>query len=676
MLRLVAVWLLFACGLRAVSAEFLVSKEMVAEVFRGERTAIELPTLSGSREVFQLRPGSFVPFTPEYPIKTFRGRGSRNSASLVITPQSISAQIFGSGSVVYVNSRPVNEATLQLEIAEGDDRSASNYQCLTPLTDLPPAPSPAQQSPLRQQSAKHVLREFRLAAGATAEFSEYFGSKEEAVRQVVTAMSRANEIFYRELGITFRLVPGFERMIFTDKTTDPFTSNEPSPDLLNQTQGAFDSLIGTENYDVGIVLTRGAYGLAAIRGVCHPQYKGSSCIGLPEPAGDAFHVNLVTHELGHQFGATHTFNSPSGICAERRNEWAAFEPGAGSTIMSYSSLPCGGDSFQSWHDAYFHSQSLKEIRDFINSAAVTCAVLTPSENSPPSVAAGPEYTIPVGTPFVLTASGSDPDGDEITYCWEEWDLGPAQTLGAPDNGLSPRFRSQPPSASPTRIFPALEKVLAGSDSPEERLPQTNRYLGFRVVVRDSHDDGAIGWGDTQLQVVNIAGPFRIRSHATAQTLQGSTRLEWSTGGTEGAPIFATQVRITLSTNGGLSFPIVLAASTPNDGEEIVVLPQIKAADARLKIEPTNNIFFDINDAPLTIATSPTGAPKLELTRAEAGKFLVSWPAVAGTRYRLERAEVLQSAEWREVLTTNAASSSVSVTLSPSADAGYYRLIQP
>ena len=664
-------------GLRALSAEFLVSTEMIGAVFRGERTILELPMLNGGSEIFQLRPVNLIPSGLQYPIKTLRGTGNGSTVSMVITPESISAQIFRSGGVVYVNSRRMDASTVELKVDLDEGRSASDYQCLAPPAeiaarhDTPLEP----QAVLRQQSANHVLREFRLAAGATAEFTEYFGSKEKALLEVVTAMSRANEIFYRELGISFQLVPGFERMIFTDKETDPFSSNEPSENLLKETQAAFDSMIGTENYDVGIVLTRGTFGLARIRSVCDPERKGSSCIGFPEPAGDAFHVNLVTHELAHQFGATHTFNSPTGFCLERRTEWAAFEPGAGSTIMSYSSLPCGGDSFQPWHDPYFHAQSLKEIRDFINSPAVPCAVLSMSENSPPTVTAGPEYTIPIGTPFALTASGSDPDGDELTYCWEEWDLGPAQTLGAPDNGLSPLFRSRPPSTSPTRVFPALKEVLAGTDSPEELLPQTNRHLGFRVVVRDDHNEGSIAWADTQLLVTNIAGPFRITSHGAAQTLQGSTRVAWRTGGTEQAPFFATQVRITLSTNGGTSFAIVLAHSTPNDGEELVVLPAINATDARLKVEPTNNIFFDINDAALKIASSATGALRLDLARATGGKVVVSWTSAADRRYRLERAELLSPSQWREVLTTNAASSSVAVTLSPSNDAGYYRLIQ-
>jgi hypothetical protein len=671
MLRVVV--LLALALIRTVAADLQIPIGTAGEVFRGEKKTIELPFPDGMVGAFTLEPVRFMA-GDNVPIRVFRSVDrDGSSASLVVTPESIAAQVFYPGGTVYVNSRKVDPGVLQLEIDGGEGRSSSEYQCLTPAAALAPAP----EGMLRQQSVGtyHPLRTFRLAPGATAEFTEYFGSKEEAVRQVVTAMARANEIFRRELGINFELVTGFERMIFTDPVSDPFSSNDPTEDTLKETQAAFDAIIGTENYDLGIVLTRGTFGLAYIRSVCDPKQKGSSCIGLPEPAGDAFHVNLVTHELAHQFGANHTFNSPTGLCSERRNDWAAFEPGAGSTIMSYSSLPCGDDSFQPRHDAYFHSESLKEIRHFINSPAVTCAVLRPSGNSPPIVSAGPEYTIPVGTPFALTASASDPDGDEVTYCWEERDLGPAQTLGAPDNGLSPRFRSRPPSASPTRIFPALEHVLAGSDSPEERLPEVNRVLRFRVVARDAHQDGAISWADTQLYVTNFAGPFRITSHGAAATLRGSTRLEWNTGGTERAPISARQVRITLSTNGGLSYPIVLAEATPNDGSEDLTLPAVNSANARLKVEPTNNIFFDVNDAPLAIVSGESPVLSLDVVRGRDGRMVISWMAKAGTNYRVERAGALPPTVWSEVLTTNAPGSSVSLTVSASADSAYYRVLQ-
>ena len=657
--------------LRPAASDFSIPLSTVRELFDGRRTQLELPiSTSGKTLTFSLERNHFLP--PEFtgPIRTFYGRSIQDlgcSASLVITPDSISAQVFHRTGIDYLHSIRVEPDYVRLALeAPAANRAQSDYHCFAARTEGGQIRAPAA---FAAQSA-HVLREFRLAPAATAEYTEYFGSKEAALQQLVIALSRADGIFFYELGISFQLVPGFERMVFTDKNSDPYSSNEPTEDLLKEAQAAFDTMIGTENYDLGIVLTRGTYGLAYIRSVCDPARKGSSCIGLPNPAGDAFHVNLVTHELAHQFGANHTFNSPTGLCAERRNDWAAFEPGAGSTIMSYSSLPCGGDSFQSWHDPYFHFESLKEIRAFL--ATIDCGRGVPGDNSPPIISAGPEYIIPIGTPFTLTATGFDPDGDGMTFCWEERDLGPAQPLGAPDNGLSPLFRSFPPTDSPSRTFPSLENILAGRDAPEERLPQINRIMRFRVTARDSHNHGAFSFADTQLVVTNIAGPFRILSHTAPETLRDATRIQWSTGGTEQPPISATHVRIILSTNGGFTFPIVLAESTPNDGSEQVTLPAVDSENARLKVEPTNNIFFDINDAPLRLSSAAT--LRLQVS-GNSGELRISWPSQPGATYRLERRVEMPSGAWTELLRTNASTTEISIPFPCSDRAAYFRLVR-
>jgi hypothetical protein len=218
----------------------------------------------------------------------------------------------------------------------------------------------------------------------------------------------------------------------------------------------------------------------------------------------------------------------------------------------------------------------------------------------------------------------------------------------------------------------LEYVLAGTDWPGERLPQTNRFIRLRVTARDTHHHGSSSFADTRILATNISGPFRIISHAEPQDVHGTIRIEWSTGGTERLPVPVTHVRILLSTNGGFSFPLLLAESTPNDGTESVVLPAIDAENARLKIEPIGNIFFDINDAPLRL--SSLSGIRLRVDRAP-GEFRISWASEAGTTYTLQRAEKMGISGWEEVLRTNATSSATSVSLSSQDAASYFRLIR-
>ena len=678
-------WLGFGVALLLAAATITISGAGTGAIFSPEeiriaynspRPVLKLPLPNGSIRTFVFTATDLLSSNPALAIRSLTGRSVEDagcSANVVLTPNSISAQIFSTAGIHYLNST-VDDGQILLTFDSGPGRTGLNYQCLTEISEPPLRAQSALQA--QSNNFQNVLRIFRLAPAATSEFTEYFGSKEAALLEVVTAMSRADGIFGRELGISFQLVSGFEQMVFNDPASDPYSTNEPTEKLLAEAQSAFDRFIGTANYDVGILLTRGTYGLAYFSSVCDQARKGSSCIGLPEPAGDAFHVNLVTHELGHQFGARHTFNSPMGLCAERRDGFTAYEPGAGSTIMSYSSLPCGDDSFQPRHDAYFHSESLKQILEFVNSAAASCARTSPRDNTAPSVSAGPEYTIPTETPFGLTATASDTENDTVFYCWEQRDLGPARALSAPDDGVGPLFRSFPPTTSGTRLFPRLETILSGGDSREERLPTTERTMRFRVTARDSHDDGAVNWANTQIRVIDTGAPFRITSHGSEQTLTGATTVQWEVAGTTAAPIHAAQVRITLSTNSGQTFPIILADSTANDGSEEIVLPEISSGNVRIKVAPTNNIFFDINDAALTIAGPPTGGVRLAATRVINGAVRVMWNSEVGVTYRLERSSALPSVRWAEVLRTNAASTSVSVDFPATGLGAYYRIVRP
>jgi hypothetical protein len=76
---------------------------------------------------------------------------------------------------------------------------------------------------------------------------------------------------------------------------------------------------------------------------------------------------------------------------------------------------------------------------------------------------------------------------------------------------------------------------------------------------------------------------------------------WNVAGSKSAPVNAAAVRISLSVDGGETFPLVLAAATANDGSESVAVPSASTSRARLKVEAVGNrFFFDVGDADFAI----------------------------------------------------------------------------
>jgi hypothetical protein len=331
--------------------------------------------------------------------------------------------------------------------------------------------------------------------------------------------------------------------------------------------------------------------------------------------------NLLAHEFGHQFNARHTFNSTSNLCgsAGQRNSATAYEPGSGSTLMAYPGI-CSPENLQNNSDPYFHGASFDQIVSYsVNSG--TCATAVSTGNNPPVVNAGPDYTIPVNTPFALTATASDPDGDALTYGWEEFDLGSASPpLG--DNGARPLFRSFTATTNPTRLFPKLTSILSGATSTGESMPITTRALNFRVTARDNRAGGSGVNSDTmQVSVTAASGPFLITSpNSSLSWTAGSFQsLSWDTANTSSPPVSCSSVKISLSTDGGATFPVTIAASTPNDGSHSFTVPNTITSSARIKVEALSNIFFDISNANFSItAGCPTSISSTSLSFAAAG----------------------------------------------------------
>jgi hypothetical protein len=560
---------------------------------------MELPWPDGGFRRFRIEESPIMEpaLAAQFPeLKTYRGEGIDDPTATVRldwTPFGFHAMVLGAEGTVFIDPYAPGDTQHYIAYFKRDYSRADADAFRCTVTGEPVTRAFAQDSApaLLQPAHGGTRRTYRLAVAATGEYTTFFGGVSGAMNGIVTTINRVNSIYERDLAVRLILVGNNSAIVFTNASTDPYTGGNGNA-MQCENPHVLDANIGVLNYDIGHVFGAGnAGGTAQLGVVCSnanncPAPSGSDkargASAISSPRLDPFDVNYVAHEIGHQFSASHTFNGTTDptACgaATGRVASTAFEPGSGSTILAYAGL-CGVESLQPTADAYFHAGSQDQIIAFITNAATggSCPVSTATGNTPPTVSAGPDYTIPAGTPFTLTAAGSDAGGNYLTYAWEEMDLG-TQSPPNTDDGTRPIFRSFLPTASPSRTFPQLSDLLSNTTTLGESLPTTTRSMNFRVTVRDNRlSGGGTASDDMILNVRSDSGPFQVTQPNTAVTwAAGSTQtVTWNEALTSLAPVSCANVKISMSTDGGNTFSIVLAASTPNDGSETVAIPNFR-----------------------------------------------------------------------------------------------------
>ncbi|AUC16200.1 hypothetical protein BTO06_13965 [Tenacibaculum sp. SZ-18] len=458
------------------------------------------------------------------------------------------------------------------------------------------------------------LRTYRLALACTGEYASYHiteqgvssgtnTEKESAVLSAMnTAVTRINQIMERELAVKLEIVlnGGRNPVLFLDTATDGYTQDDISL-MIDENIERCNALIGTTNYDIGHLFHKDnqVNGLAYRPAVCR-NWKAGGVTGDVDPVGNAY-LNIVCHELGHQFGANHTQNN---TC--NRNTDTSVETGSGSTIMSYAGI-CS-PNVQEAQDDYYHAISIDEMWNTLQGSS--CATLTNTGNSVPTANAGSDYIVPAGTPLVLTGIGTDPDSPRgLSYNWEQTDNGVAIMPPRINNIVGPMFRSLPPSSSSKRYLPELSTVLSGSTSSTwEVIPAFERELNFAFSVRDNNPGGgSSSRDDMKITVVSSVG-FKVTSLNASESVDGGTfqTITWNVASTDMDPINCSNVRIKISVDGGLSFETIVD-STTNDGSESVLIPNTATSLARILIEGVDNIFYNVNTSNFTIVNNPTAS---------------------------------------------------------------------
>jgi len=580
----------------------------VSDKYSGnEGVEIVLPNINGENEKFLVwETSNFAPeLRAQFPeIKAYVGKGVTDRTAYLafsLSPQGIQTMVLrGDKGSEFIEPYTTDRSVYVLFDSKTRTRGSLPFTCKTEDVVL-------NQELLNTEQARannQVFKTFRLALSCTGEYGAYFGGAAGALAAMNATMTRVNGVFEKDMALKLEIIANNSLVIYTNAGTDPYSAAAAGTGGAWNTelQNNLNTVIGAANYDIGHLFgaTGGGGNAGCIGCVCGAQ-KGSAYTSPADgiPMGDNFDIDYVVHEMGHQLGANHTFSHAvegSGV---------NIEPGSGSTIMGYAGIT--NYDVQPHSDAYFAYRSVLQVQT--NLLTKTCPVNLVLTNNPPTISAGPDYTIPKGTAFILKGTGTDLNGDAILYNWEQNDnatnaVTGANSIASPTKIVGPNFRSVMPNASPDRYMPAYSTVLSGSlTSTWESVSNVARTLNFTLTGRDNVPGAAQTNTDaTIITVSGTVGPFALTSQNTTgiSWTQGSTQaITWSVNTTNTLPGSAN-VNIKLSTDGGLTFPTMLAANTPNDGNENITVPNVAAVNCRILIEPTAHIYYAINTTPFAI----------------------------------------------------------------------------
>ena len=514
---------------------------------------------------------------------------------LDISAQSFHAMLnIAEGETVYID--PAHEQGVDVYRSywkSSQSTKITPHQCQLDISDLGLHENEQQTKRLQYSaiSSDTAIYKYRLAVSTTGEYTaQHGGTTSSAMAAIASTINRINQVYERDAAIHFELVDNNDQLIFSDKNEDPFSGS--LAEQLRQNQDLITNVIGEDNYDIGHLFTTRGGGLAFVGGACRTGVKAMGVSGYS--SGERFDLAFVSHEIGHQFRATHTFSGDAGHCGgSNRHRFTAYEPGSGSTIMSYVGI-CGSDNLQSRVDSLFHIGSIQQMKAHkqahLNNG---CGEIFYDSHAKPAVNAGGDYTIPANTPFTLTGEASESNNRTLLYNWEQIDTGTASAVNI-DTGNNALFRTFMPTSSKQRTFPKISSLLSDNNEIGEILPNSNRTLHFQFVVQNTQ--GVTVNDSNLIRVIKNAQQFGLHYPAPAYQKGTESDIYWEVAETNLPPVSCASVDIALSLDNGQSFNIELANEVENRGIAKVVIPASvrDVSRARFKLSCSNNIFFSVS----------------------------------------------------------------------------------
>jgi hypothetical protein len=658
-----------------------------------------LPNDEGKMERFSVfeNPQMHPELAAKFPdIKSYIGIGIDNSSSIAhfsFSPYGFSSMILnGNKPNVYIESITSDKKTYAVYKMSDKSKPFSKFNCRN--VEKMEQEIVKNNSEVLRNANDGILRDYKLAVAATAEYTIFFGGVTQAMAAINSTITQINAIFERDFGVRMTLISNNNLLIYSNAQTDPFPNFVADDGTCNSTQYSgvwnnamvttLENVIGSGNYDVGHLFAianreegrAGGIGTTCLNstlvnnGCSGGNFgKAGSYSASPNPSNFDFNM-LVAHEMGHQFGALHTASYFDGGTS-------LIEPASGSTIMGYPGVALTYNNsnqlisvnLQNNRDSYFHAQNIQEVTNYIRTTSCHDNITT--GNSVPILDAGLDYTIPRETPFVLTGSGYDPNGNWLTYNWEQMDPGYEQGTNSgayPNKTAGPNFRSYEPNYKNYRYFPKIETILSGSnitvglDVNSEALSSVTRTLNFRFTARDGYANNS---DNVIINVNSNAGPFVVTSPNTNVTwpVNSVQNINWNVAGTAGNGINCSYVDILYSIDGGYNWEN-LTFSTPNDGSELITVPDVNSNQCRIMVKGSNHIFFDVSNTNFTISNS-TCSPAINLSSLSitTNSANLQWDSVTNASSYTVEYKLTSQANWVALINTTAISAGVG-SLSP------------